>query len=266
MTEFDVCSDLHLEFDLDFYGYLDRQYIDQLFDNQSSDNLIIAGDLFAIPQRAHSERQLFDDIIGTIDDVVKSRYKNAYFVLGNHDYWYHYDCDCQEIVDFWTKKLPSFNVLDYTTNPIALIDDIVIFGSTGWTELKNDIDLSIVERSMNDYRYSNFTAGYTSANAAATRKAIDKAAKQYYDKQLLVVTHHAPLQQCQIVHKSVPQAYFNQWTNVIDDNPNITNWIYGHVHQRYRFQHNKCALISNARGYCNHESIADDFRVLKVVV
>lgn len=263
MTEFDVCSDLHLEFDLDFYGYLDRPYIDNLFSRGSSDNLIIAGDLFAIPYK--DSAQLFDDIIGTVNEVVKSRYNNAYFVLGNHDYWYHYNGD-QLPVNFWTEKLPSFNVLDISTNPVAQLDDLVIFGSTGWTEINNVIKQSLVQRWMNDYQYSDLTAGYTSKIASDTRQQIDTVAKQHTDKKVVVITHHAPLQQCQYVHKDLPEAYFNCWDKLLDDNPNIVTWIHGHVHQQYQFQHNKCTVVSNARGYYDLEPIAQNFYPLKVVV
>lgn len=263
MTNFDVCSDLHLEFDLDDQGCLDQQYLESVFGNAHSDNLIIAGDLLAVPLDNEYCVQLFDDAIDAINQFVRQRYRNALFVLGNHDYWYHYNV--QSTVDFWTEKLTAFKVLDIHTNPVFELDDLVIFGSTGWTQIDDLFAKRLAEQNMNDYRHTHLTVNLTSQIAQRTRDQIDQVATKYKDRKMMVITHHAPLPQCQKGHNFLPEAYFNDWHTLIDDHSNIVEWVYGHVHQRRQIKYNHCTVTNNARGYSG-DSEFDNFSVKKIIV
>lgn len=267
-TSFDVCSDLHLEFDIDYYGDVDRSLIESLFKKPSSDNLIVAGDVLAVPTRDEQSRKYVDDVLTLFNDIVGERYKNAIFVLGNHDTWYHPNRtidEYKETVEYWTNKLTNFNVLDIFNNPVTKIDDVTIIGSTGWTEI-DPCDRFWVQQNMNDYYHTEMTADFTNDIAKKTRETFEQLLNDHNNDKVVVVTHHAPMKKCEFLHKSVPAAYLNSWEKLLDNHPNIATWVYGHVHQRYQFMYNKTNVVCNARGYIGNEAIANNFHPLMIAV
>lgn len=272
MIKIDYCSDLHLEFDSDAYqGDVDwKNVFDNLFANSCGDYLVIAGDLFACNPRLNGVESIVDDALVSLHQAISERYKRAFFVLGNHDYWYH---NFNEALGWWSQKLHDpITVLDINDNPIVKLDDnTILIGSTGWTELDND-QQSNVEYWMNDYRYirgsgdNRVRAKDTSSVATATRELIENVASENPDKTIIVATHHAPSFKCKNLAKVCPEAYFNKWDDLIERHSNIRYWIHGHVHQHFQCRIGNCDVCSNARGYFWNEEIADYFSMRMIAV
>lgn len=265
--KFDVCSDLHIEFDLD-YDDINYKFFENLFKDFKSPNLIIAGDLFAIRIECQDDEHMFNEVIGSLNDYVKDHFENALFVLGNHDYWY-YDSflNVNEVPQWWTERMPAFNVLDINTNPKTRIGDIDIFGSTGWTQL-DELGQCQARMFMNDYRNcanGTLTPSWTSRQAAKTHRMLEKFAKSTTNG--LVITHHAPSFKCAFQNKSFPAAYCNSWDGLmISEQSGIQNWIHGHLHQHYQRKIGHCNVFSNARGYREYEAIASYFKPLTIKI
>lgn len=276
MTELDICSDLHLEFDRDCQTFGDwKNKIDQLFDNQQSDNIIIAGDLFStvdiVDQDEDKEEvDRFNDGIQALNDVINSRYKNGIFVLGNHDYWRH---DIIDSYQFWTNVLDSCAVIDVNQSDVCHIGDVVVIGSTLWSTIPNNMTF-FIERYMNDYRYiknhdKHLSINDTIAIANQTIENFDSFCNLHKDKRIVIVTHHVPSWKCKTSDNNFghfyDSAYFNDLDDLINKHDNLVGWVYGHDHHKHDdIKINNCKLVSNPRGYMIYDRIADDFKLRKV--
>ena len=276
MTDFDFCSDLHLEFDRDCHTFGEwKNKIDQLFDNQQSDNIIIAGDLFSTVDivdqiEDKDEVDRFNDGIQALNEVINSRYKNGVFVLGNHDYWRH---DINDSYQFWNNALDSCAVIDINQSDVGYIGDVVVIGSTLWSVIPDNMTF-FFERCMNDYRYiknhdKRLLINDTIAIAKQTIKSFDSFCSYNKDKRIVIVTHHAPSWKCKTSDNKFDHfydsAYFNDLDDLINKHDNIVGWVYGHVHHKHDdVIINNCRLVSNPRGYAVYDRIADDFKLRKV--
>lgn len=272
MINIDYCSDLHFEFDADYYDYRDGyvdwdRVIESTFKNPQSDILCIAGDLFACNTNIAAMFNDFKAMLNSLDKFINCHYQRAFFVLGNHDYWYY---DIDDVLMFWKNHLSdSIHLLN--NDMVTLDQDTLLVGSTGWTEIDDADQRMHAQYWMNDYRYirndhGRLTADITSNFATATKKYIQRIAEENHNKKIVVVTHHAPSLNCQNINKTVPQAYFNNWDCLLENHSNITDWIYGHAHQNFDIVIGSCHTHCNARGYFPCESTSKDFKLQSIVV
>lgn len=94
--------------------------------------------------------------------------------------------------------------------------------------------------------------GDTEKMFTATLKSIDKACRKFPNKEIVVVTHHAPsiksIPEIYLTDKSTP-AFASNLEPFILDRPNIKLWCHGHIHTTCDYQIGNCRVICNPRGY-----------------
>ena len=150
-------------------------------------------------------------------------------VKGNHDY---YGNDWEDLDWSWDK-------------------DRLILASTLWTNFGEDpLSEWDATRCINDFRLIK-------------GEMIDKKMKEHYYttcgyidefKPEIMVTHFAPVLQAihpRYYNSTVNRYFVNDMQHVIDRNPQIKYWFFGHVHDNWDFQINNCRFIAHPCGYPN---------------
>lgn len=258
----DLMSDLHLEFFESWGIYPDYE---QLFRNQDSDTLIIAGDIMTcLPS-------LKNDMAEDFFNEATSRYKHTLCVLGNHDYWNRAPWADRKTCNFETMRkecvlrYPAVTFLNPTT-PVTLMDTdnrpIRVIGDTLWTNPK-EVYRNVVYRRMNDYKEifkedgSKITVNDTVKVHLATVKAMGETLERYKDDTFIVVTHHLPYPFCRYPNDPMTSAYATDLSEFILDHPNIRLWCAGHSHDWVDDFVGDCRIVSNPHGYVNVEYTKD---------
>ncbi len=242
----DIGSDLHLEFgrgNLQVPG--------------GADALILAGDIctpyFLKPEFA----KFFGECA--------SKYPKIFYVLGNHE---HYGGNIEKTVlklrKWFQEEGWPIRILD--DEVAALGDNLQIYGSTFWTDMKNSDPVVMwdVQRGMNDYRQidrRNNTKLRPETTIYKNKVSLRKL-KEVLKSNIntLVVTHHAPS------YQSIPSifkadilsfAYANNLDQFIIENPSIIAWVHGHTHSPFLYEIEDCPVICNPRGYLGIENTKD---------
>lgn len=92
VVKFDICSDLHLEFEWYWSQKSniivpEQGYYQSWFGRPKSPYLIIAGDLGVWDETEHGARAQM--LLKDFHDWVTPCYRKVFYVLGNHDWWRH---------------------------------------------------------------------------------------------------------------------------------------------------------------------------------
>lgn len=210
------------------------------------------------------------DISGSRYDTinwVNDNMKNGIIIGGNHSGYSDDNVSLQHI----HKELSNYYKLEdnvsYLENNYKIIDDIVFIGATLWTDFKlygesfQLWDMQNAVKYINDYRYNHYEDNSklrllrpedTLNMFNESFKFIKDTVKQFKDKKVVIITHHAPS------IKSIHAKYLNGFSNAcyasnlegfIMDNPNIKLWIHGHVHNNFDYIIGDTRIVCNPRGY-----------------
>jgi Icc-related predicted phosphoesterase len=243
-----IYSDLHLE----------HSYPGQYFNPGSGELLILAGDILC----AHHLKKngYLNEIYRKFIRECSENYDNVLYVKGNHEY-YSYNYEGADKV--LREALPdNFHLLD---NETIKIGDVCFLGFTMWTDFfnENPIEMMDAQMYMNDYKSIRIGANYRKLNTndviefhRTSRAYLEQQLEALKNERVFVISHHAPSPQC------IASAYKNFRCNgafcsnldeLILNNQNLQNWVFGHVHTCFDFNIGQCRLVANPRGY-NHES------------
>lgn len=191
---------------------------------------------------------------------VASRYKKVIYVAGNHE---HYRGVFDHTIPHMKANVPdNVHVLD---NEMLEIDGVLFLGGTLWTDCEkgNPMTLTVLQHSMADYRYIKKIRHneympllpYDTIREHNTTLAYFRTVMQFphnKDKQVFVVTHHAPSAlSVSDVYKvdSLNGGFYSDLSEFILDHPQITHWVHGHTHTRFDYQIGDTRVICNPRGY-----------------
>jgi predicted phosphodiesterase len=249
MPTFQIASDLHLEF------YDDPKDIPKLA--VSADYLILAGDI-GHPYNSHYVNYLTD---------LSGKYKTVFVVTGNHEYYCKYSGENslhtiesinEKIVEI-CNSLP--NVIFLNNKSFDIDDEIIIIGSTLWTNIPDKMKYYIKSR-MNDYNYiwkkdnnGNFmnigpddVCAMHQVNVSWLTSELDKY--KGTNKKIIVVSHHLPSDV--FVHDMykgdrILSGFMTNLDHLIG--PNIKCWIAGHTHKCINETLNGVQCIVNPCGY-----------------
>lgn len=113
-------------------------------------------------------------------------------------------------------------------------------------------------------------ARFSPSDAVEDHKKMLDYIKHVYDEKMttVVVGHHAPSKRS--THPRYANemlmngGYSSDLEQFIMDLPGIKLWTHGHTHEDFDYMVGDCRVVCNPRGYINHESRADNFK-LKVV-
>ena len=256
-----IASDLHLEFaDITLPG---------------GDLLILAGDIWcaahmpknktdATSRKCRSRYQRF------ANDELK-KYKEVIVIAGNHEYYMSSLSEAPVIIeDFLTVEAPNAVFLD---NDAHSVDGLMILGTTLWSPCgdANPVIEDEIGRQMNDFRLINIRPGgdvFKPSDAAFLyRRNRSWLERKLRDAKgpVIVVTHHAPtpLAQKDTDYRGGPleEAYCGNCHDLIEDNPEISAWIYGHTHIQKMISIGETWVLSNPRGYFPQEKMSKYFDV-----
>ena len=220
-----ICSDLHFEFQKDG----GKSLVNSL--NKDVDGIIIAGDLT-------TER----DIISSLR-MICSEYKNVYYVVGNHEFYYS---DLGRVENALYKAKSLFNNLFWLENSNVIINNVKIIGCTLWFEPR--ADNFQYEFAMNDF---SIIDGFSSWVYEKNRKSLEYL-QENVDNNSIVITHHLPSNQC--IDKMYKNSELNRFfvspaaeKIIIEKSPKY--WVFGHTHTPYSNSIGNTKLICNPFGY-----------------
>lgn len=243
-------SDLHLEFA-------------PMVDLPGGDVLLLAGDIFVVDllseRRTDRRAILHKEEAKYFMDEASSKYKNIYYIPGNHE---HYHGEVESTIKNVSNFLSSYDNLSVMNdNTIILNDEYALFGSTFWTDMRQNHPMVNMKaaKGMNDFRMITHNGKILQPYETyewndISRKCLAYDVDNLYSKhKFIVMTHHCPdLRSCDPKYgvDEINYAYCN--TNLEDfilDRPRITHWIHGHTHDSYDYTIGECRVLCNPRGY-----------------
>lgn len=254
MMKLRIMSDLHLDVNA---GYPFRTKASEIF-------TIICGDISAYYNK--TSKWL-------------NRYvKNGVFVAGNHIVYTESGHSLQYFLQRYEEDYPLSAPLSFLNDTYKIIEDVVFVGGTLWTDYRlygsetQDLHQWWATQYLNDFRFGKFNPAHDlmCENIKSLLKlrpehcvlmfqktlaTIDTVCKQFPDKKIVVVTHHAPSQQSipeQYKNDAISPAYASNLENFILDHPNIKLWCHGHIHTACDYQIGNCRIVCNPRGYVKH--------------
>lgn len=229
---FDIISDIHLETN-------DISHWSQVIEKKS-DYLIMAGD---IAQIQHIEELTL--FLGQL--CLESNYTRIFYVCGNHEFYNDKSYSYLDLLSGLKMKMKSYSNFTILHNEyFELNDDIVIFGTTLWSNLpkKYSICLPIFDENRNLitknwYTYQHYYALYQ----------LDNIIRKFNDKKLIVVSHHAPTFEKTLKedhYQSNDRFMYCSNLNSYLTSKYIHTWVYGHTHVNTDFvTNNGTRIVTN---------------------
>lgn len=252
--KFAVMSDMH--------GYIN--FIHEL-EEQKDTILLIPGDLGEVCRTSYGEHV----------QILADKYKEVLLVPGNHEY---YKGNIHRTHDRLTKLDDSIENFHFLQDNFRIFDDVMIIGSTLWTDFdgQNPLTRYLASIEMNDYkhiRHGPVTVPWQRKLKPEDVEAMHHISKLYIKNavdtvretcdtmKVLVMTHHAPSFQ------SVPEMYIGDKLNgcycsfmdyyIGELNPQV--WVHGHIHQSADYMIGDTRIICNPRGYGQRASENPNF-------
>lgn len=222
---------------------------------------------------------LAGDTAGEIDmgvEWVKENCPNGVCIAGNHIVYNNYGLTLQDLKQSLKEDFPLTSSMKFLDNDsVELNDNIIIVGTTLYTDYalyRYKFDgsenegwlqraLSDAKRFMNDFKWGLYDTGETVVELMPEHylemfnkslEYIKNVCESNPDKQIIVVTHHAPSSES--IHQRYQfsranDGYASHLDDFILNHPNIKAWIHGHVHDRFNYMIGNCRVICNPRGY-----------------
>lgn len=252
-------SDLHLEF-----GYQELP---------GGEVLILAGDV----AEAHSIRKHFHSTRLVSDEPVKAlacseffahevkKYKKVFYVMGNHEHYNgRFDKTWHELADMMPDNV---SLLECQSEEY---EGVLFVGATLWTDCDKGRAFWDLRQGMNDYRlitnyypatntYYKLTPEHTAEVHKKTKDYLRQVLAANPDKQIVVITHHAPTMASIDVNRygvnnPLNAGYASDISDIILDHPNIKFWIHGHIHTPVDYMVGETRVVSNPRGYHGYDA------------
>ncbi|KAH9894528.1 putative calcineurin-like phosphoesterase [Xylariomycetidae sp. FL2044] len=248
-SHFQLLSDLHLE--------VGQQYSSYTFP-VTAPNLILAGDIGRLIDYAGYLQYL---------EAQVSRYEHVFLVLGNHEF-YELDYDSGIEKAYQLSQEPSLGgrvILLNKTRWDSPSSPLTVLGCTLWSEIPQEA-YSIVASMVSDFKK---ISGWNverhnrchSEEAAWLQDQIAQVASAGGEKnrQVLVVTHHAPC----VEGTSRPEHLRNPWSSAFATNlvgqrvwRGVKTWAFGHTHYSTDLVRDGIRVVANQRGYVFPGSMA----------
>jgi len=230
-----IASDLHLD--------MRRNY---LLPKLDSDVIILAGDI-SLGYR------------GLKYAVSLSHFhkKEVIYVAGNHEF---YRQDYHELIQSMREYAEGYEHVHFLERDEIVIDGTRFLGTTLWTDYLGDksehqeINQAIVGASLNDHRLirngdRSFSVDDAYEEHLISKKWLKEKLGEKFKGKTVVVTHHAPSQDCQ--HPDYDYSPISTgFQSSLDELVELADvWVFGHTHASLDIRMGKCRLISNQLGY-----------------
>ena len=230
-------SDLHLEF-----GDMEVPLVE-------GDVLVLVGDIHVGTQG-----------VGFITKCAEV-FPHVLVLMGNHEFYNHNNIATlsNEILD--ELKNPAFNTPDNVhllDNYSIQIDDVNFIGTTLWSDINN----SAFYR-MNDSRVIHNGDGWLEPQHVR-KFFLDNVEfiknNLMDDVKNVVLTHHAPSQLSIDSSRYAGETIMNTGyaTDILGQfKGQVVLWVHGHTHHCVDYEEHGIRVVSNQRGYVNHDEVRD---------
>ena len=236
-----IVSDLHLEF------AANRAWLKQNPLIPVGDILLIAGDCCTL-RHPEIAQEFFYKIAQEFPIIIST--------LGNHEF---YGSDI-ELANPLFACHESFNHLALN-NHSYIYEDLRIICSILWSHVPS-YNIELIEKSINDYHhiYKMQKDGKlypirvedTNALHEISYRYIQQTVAEPFEGKTVVLTHHMPSYKCiseRYKNSPLSSAFAANMDEIIQANPQISYWFYGHAHDFQRIQVHNSILIRNPLGY-----------------
>lgn len=244
---FELVSDLHLD-SLKGSEKEKRDYLSNIFAEPKTNTLLIAGDISDSLARPST-------IVKDFFSIISERYPSIYMVLGNHDYMDE-SVPIEDTIDKVREVFPRIKWLD---NEFVPFGDGFLYGATFWSYIDPNL-AEIIESYMPDYKKIIKASGRPLSSIDTSLINIECGAKlidwaiHHPDQKLTILTHHAPSFRSSIFPDDVTTyAFCNHFDRFLEDNPNISCWVHGHVHTPQNYVIGSTHVICHPHGYFKFE-------------
>lgn len=226
-------------------------------------------------------------IAGDFDEVKRSRYRTGIeelckqfykvvLVPGNHEYYGSNIQKTHQVLSTMQDEIPNFIFLQ---NKFQFIGDVLLVGSTLWTDFDKGNSLVKFDAKMKMNDYKHIRHGTTSEPWRKKLTPEDTEFMHHQDKQfiknsicsarlmsgddikVLVVTHHAPSYQSvspRYKNDSLNGCYCSDMDQFIED-VGADVWVHGHVHSSFDYNIGKTRIICNPKGYESFSGASENF-------
>lgn len=232
--KFQLYSDLHLEFAHNTVPVWDGE----------SDYLLLAGDIF-VTKRPKSYSYILEDM------AEAGGWKHIYLIAGNHEFYNNE----------WFKTLTVLEELDvegvtFLNNEFVVLDGVVLFGGTMWTDLSDVVSAMHAQLRMNDYliirrNTRTLTAPDTTKEFETFKEALTDTLDFFTETPVVVMSHMAPHElsgATEYKGSELNAAYFTDMTEFMAK-PNLVAWVHGHMHNSSDYTVEGCRVMANPYGY-----------------
>jgi predicted MPP superfamily phosphohydrolase len=229
---FQVVSDLHLEFQIGFPNITPK-----------SEFIFLLGDIGS---------PLKDNYWQFIENLSK-KFMMVYIITGNHEYYGSTIDYIDNLINTKIKEYRNVVFLNGRKGGIFRIYDTIILGTTLWSYIPPEHMLE-VKNKLNDYKYiQNFTPELCNIMFNDNVNWILETLQQFKYNPVIILSHHTPL----INGTSLPQHENTPTNHAFSSDlsfilPRIHTWCYGHTHFNHpegKFNFSNTQLISNQKGY-----------------
>lgn len=223
LTEFQIMSDLHIEYNSDMIPNPLK------FITPVSDNLILAGDIGSLYK--------FEQLKGFLTELCKL-FKIVIYVPGNHEYYKMKNYKPETMYTLFQRFISLKNIIPnlYILNRSFIqINNVIIFGCTLWSKWTTELNIKTNKR----YNIPKFivrihemtTDMYDSLHKEDLKyltKCIESVKNT--NLKLLVVTHHSPTYHT-TKHKNKFTSLYGSHLDYLLDYRLVHTWIFGHTHR-----------------------------------
>lgn len=263
--QFKILSDLHLEFDPDYRVQKNNASV-----------LLLCGDICVPAYFMRGENSPYHVIaqkfVSFFEDAA-SKFELVFYILGNHEYYKGYVEDTVEILRKNLGHIPNLIILD---NEYFDLNGIRIIGTTLWTDLNKNCPITenYIKHRLNDYHLVQWktkqyrklnpfdTFNFHKNNMIFLKDSIDKTKKN------IIMSHHAPSSLS--VHDKYKEdrymngGYYSDLSDFILDNPEISLWFHGHMHDSFDYEIGSTRVLTNPKGYKSENSFFSEDIILEI--
>ncbi len=181
----------------------------------------------------------------------------------------------EEVDQYLHEFSAEHSNLHFLQQGVLDMGDFVILGATLWSQIPGDAAKQEVSKSLTDYKVTYLQDGDSLRlicpdDTVAIHEIhvgwLINQLERYRDREVIVLSHHTPSmigtsnpihdQRADGTPNLVSHAFSTDLTAIIDANPCLCIWAYGHTHYNNKQLHIRkstslppCTLISNQCGY-----------------
>jgi hypothetical protein len=260
-------SDLHLEFDSDFFPK----------NEEKADLLMLNGDI-CMPSYFEKgiDSPYYYKALQFLNffEFCSKEYENVLYISGNHEYYRGYIDKIDDIIRDALKFLPNVHFLN---NQKWEKDGVTFLGGTLWTDVNhnNPITEQYLMNGMNDFRLVNWKKdGYGGRFRPSDAAALHRKTLKFFDEasagldNVVIMSHHAP--SFMSVHPKyhnetqMNYGYYSSLDGFIIERPQIKLWTHGHMHDCFDYNINDTRVVCNPRGYNDENKFFKMHQILEI--